>query len=115
MEAPYEINDWRVSERYEHIIGEKNWRFFSAAPPKLIFLMRTLHGMVTTLNRLNVALPWQLLLDKHLSDIYPAARELKLPKVITSQITHTFNDMARYLKIHIFKTNGNKAFPWIVC
>ena len=71
--------------------------------------MRTLHGMVTTLNRLNVALPWQLLLDKHLSDIYPAARELKLPKVIRTRSTHTFNGMARYLKVHIFKTNGNKV------
>jgi len=109
MEAPYEVRGWRVSERYDHIIGEKKWRFFSAAPPELIFLMRTLNGMVTTLNRLNVALPWQLLLDKHLSDIYPAARELKLPKVIRTRSTHTFNGMARYLKVHIFKTNGNKV------
>ena len=109
MEAPYEVRGWRVSERYDHIIGEKKWRFFSAAPPELIFLMRTLNGMVTTLNRLNVALPWQLLLDKHLSDIYPAARELKLPKVIRTRSTHTFNGMARYLKVHIFKINGNKV------
>ena len=61
------------------------------------------------LNRLDVALSWHLLLDKHLSDIYPVARELKLPKVITSQVTHTFNDMARYLKVHILKNNGNKV------
>ena len=109
IEAPYELKDWRISERFDHIIGEKKWWFCSAAPPKLIFLMRTLHGMITMLNRLDVALPWHLLLDMHISDIYPVARELKLPKVITSQVTHTFNDMARYLKVHILKNNGNKV------
>ena len=109
MEAPYEVRAWRVSERYDRIIGEKKWQFFAAAPPELIFLMRTLNGMITTLNRLNVALPWQLLLDKHLSDIYPAARELKLPKVIRTRSSHTFNGMARYLKVQIIKTNGNKV------
>ena len=109
IEAPYEVRAWRVSERYDRIIGEKKWQFFAAAPPELIFLMRTLNGMITTLNRLNVALPWQLLLDKHLSDIYPAARELKLPKVIRTRSTHTFNGMARYLKVHIIKTDGNKV------
>ena len=109
MKAPYEVKKWRVAERFDHIIGEKKLRFSSAAPPKLIFLMRSLHGIVTKFNRLNVALPWRLLLDKHLSDIYPAARELKLPKINTKRSTHTFNGMARYLKVYIFKTNGNKV------
>ena len=109
MEAPYEVKNWRVEERFDHIIGQNKWRFSSAVAPKLIFLMRSLHGMVTILYRLNVALPWQLLLDKHLSDIYPAARELKLPKVIRTRSSHTFNSMSRYLKVHIIKTNGNKV------
>ena len=109
LEAPYHVKDWRMSERFDQIVGELKWWFRSAAPPKLIFLIRTLHGMTTMLNRLDVPLPWQFLLDKHLSDIYPAARELKLPQVRTSQAIHTFDDMARYLKVHVVKSNGNKV------
>lgn len=109
MEAPYHVKDWKMSERFDQIVGELKWWFRSAAPPKLIFLMRTLHGLTTMLNRLDVALPWQFLLDKHLSDIYPEARELKLPEVKSSQGIHTFDDMARYLKVHVVKSNGNKV------
>jgi len=28
MEIPYEVRDWRLSECYDHIIGEKNGGFY---------------------------------------------------------------------------------------
>ena len=109
MEAPYHVKDWRMSERFDQIVGELKWWFRSAAPPKLIFLMRTLHGLTTMLKRLDVALPWQFLLDKHLSDIYPQARSLKLPEVKSTQTAHSFDEMACYLKVSVVKSNGNKV------
>ena len=109
MEAPYHVKDWKMSERFDQTVGELKWWFRSAAPPKLIFLMRTLHGLTKMLSRLDVALPWQFLLDKHLSDVYPEAQALNLPKVKSSQAIHSFNGMARYLKVHVVKTNGNKV------
>jgi predicted unusual protein kinase regulating ubiquinone biosynthesis (AarF/ABC1/UbiB family) len=108
VEAPYHVKNWRISERFDQTVGEMKWWFRSAAPPKLIFLMRTLHGLNTMLSRLDVALPWQFLLDKHLSDIYPEAQALQLPEIKTSKVIHSFNEMARYLKVHIVKTNGHE-------
>jgi predicted unusual protein kinase regulating ubiquinone biosynthesis (AarF/ABC1/UbiB family) len=108
VEAPYHVKNWRMSERFDQTVGEMKWRFRSAAPLKLIFLMRTLHDLTTILSRLDVALPWQFLLDKHLSDIYPEAQALQLTEFKTSQVIHSFDEMARYLKIHIVKKNGNK-------
>ena len=109
IEAPCNVKDWRMSERFDQIVGELKWWFRSAAPPQLIFLMRTLHGLTTMLNRLDVDLPWQFLLDKHLSDIYPEARALKLPEVKSANPIHSFNEMANYLKVHVVKSNGNKV------
>ena len=108
MKAPYNVKDWKMSERFDQTVGELKWWFRSAAPPKLIFLMRTLHGLTTMLGRLDVALPWQFLLDKHLSDVYPEAQALKLPEVKSSRAIHSFNEMARYLKVHVV-SNGNKV------
>ena len=108
LEAPFHVKNWRMNERFDQTVGELKWCFRSAAPPKLIFLMRTLHGLTTMLNRLDVALPWQFLLDKHLSDIYPEAQALQLPEIKTSQVIHSFDEMARYLKVHVV-TNGNKV------
>ncbi len=109
IEAPYHVKHWKMSERFDQIVGELKWWFRSAAPPKLIFLMRTLHGLMTMLNRLDVALPWQFFLDKYISDIYPQARALKLPEVNSSQPIHSFSVMARFLKVHVVKSNGNKV------
>jgi predicted unusual protein kinase regulating ubiquinone biosynthesis (AarF/ABC1/UbiB family) len=107
VEAPYHVKNWRMGDRFDQIVGEMKCWFRSAAPPKLIFLMRTLHGLTTMLSRLDVALPWQFLLDKHLSDIYPEAQALQLPEIETLKKIHFFDEMARYLKIHVV-TNGNK-------
>jgi predicted unusual protein kinase regulating ubiquinone biosynthesis (AarF/ABC1/UbiB family) len=107
VEAPYHLKNWRMSERFDQTVGELKWWFRSAAPPKLLFLIRTLYGLTTMLSRLDVALPWHFLLDKHLSDIYPKAQALQLPEIKTSKVIHSFDKMARYLKVHI-ATNGNK-------
>ena len=70
--------------------------------------MRTLHGLTTMLKRLDVALPWQFIMDKILSDIYPQARSLLLPEVEASAQGPAFDSMAQYMKVHVVKSNGNK-------
>lgn len=107
IEAPYHVKDWRMSERFDQIVGDMKWWFRSASPPELIFLMRTLHGLATMLRRLDVALPWQFIMDKILSDVYPAARALTLPEVDSNG--STFDSMAQYMKVHVVKSNGNKV------
>lgn len=109
VEAPYEVKDWRMSERFDQIVGDLKWWFRSAAPPQLIFLMRTLHGLTSMLRRLDVPLPWQFIMDKILSDIYPEARALSLPKLEGISPGRAFDSMARYLKVHVVKPNGNKV------
>lgn len=109
VETPYHVKDWRMSERFDQIVGEFKWWFRSSAPPRLIFLMRTLHGLTTMLRRLDVALPWQFIMDKMLTDIYPEARALTLPEVEKSPHAVAFDSIASCLKIHIVKTNENKV------
>ena len=109
IEAPYDVKEWRMSERFDQIVGDMKWWFRSAAPPKLIFLMRTLHGLTAMLRRLDVPLPWQFIMDQILSDIYPQARALTLPEVEGDSKSPAFDSMARYLKVHVVKSNGNKV------
>ena len=109
IEAPYDVKEWRMSERFDQIVGEMKWWFRSSAPPELIFLMRTLHGLTSMLRRLDVPLSWQFTMDKILSDIYPQALALTLPKVEGSSESSAFDSMARYLKVHVVKSNGNKV------
>lgn len=109
IEGPYDVKDWRMSERFDQIVGDLKWWFRSSAPPQLIFLMRTLHGLTTMLKRLDVALPWQFIMDKILSDIYPQARALTFPEVASSVPAPAFDSMARYLKVNVVKPNGNKV------
>jgi hypothetical protein len=61
------------------------------------------------LRRLDVPLSWQFTMDKILSDIYPQALALTLPKVEGSSESSAFDSMARYLKVHVVKSNGNKV------
>ena len=109
MEIPYNVNDWRMSERFNQIVGDMKWWFRSNAPPQLLFLMRTLNGLITMLKRLDVSLLWQFTMDKTLSDLYPQARALNLPKLESDSQGPAFDSMARYLKVHVVKTNGNEV------
>ncbi len=109
-EAPFDIRNWRLSERFDQIVGELKWWFRSAAPPSLIFLMRTLHGLCAMLERLDARLAWRFLLEKRCSDLYPEAKRLALPEVPASPASATrFDGVARYLQVHVIKSNGNKV------
>lgn len=109
IEAPYDIKDWRMSERFDQIVGEMKWWFRSAAPPELIFLMRTLHGLSTMLDRLDVKVPWRFILNNVCSDIFPEAQAISIPEISSeSKKILRLNEIAKYLKVNVIKPNGNK-------
>ncbi len=97
-----------MSERFDGIAGEMKWWFRSAAPPELIFLMRTLHGLVTLLSRLQAKLPWRFILRSLCEDMYPAARAITLPEPPKGPATK-FNGVAQLLKAHVTKAAGNEV------
>ncbi len=108
-EAPYHAKDWQISERFDGIVGDLKWWFRSAAPPELIFLMRTLHGMSLMLKRLDVPLPWQFNFNQLCRDLFPQARAFKLPAVPKMEEgAPGFHEMATLLKVHVIKADGNE-------
>ncbi|GJL78089.1 MAG: hypothetical protein NPINA01_10780 [Nitrospinaceae bacterium] len=110
IEAPYDIKDWQMSERFDGIVGEMKWWFRSAAPPGLIFLMRTLHGLSVMLERLDAKIPWRFILDRSCSDVYPEARAIDIPEVPSApEKILRLDGIAQYLKVSVIKANGNKV------
>lgn len=109
VDTPYNVKEWRISERFDQIVGDMKWWFRSSATPQLLFLMQTLLGLTTMLKRLDVSLPWQFTMDEILFDIYSQARALTVPEVETGSQVPDFDSIARYLKIHVVKSNGNEV------
>jgi predicted unusual protein kinase regulating ubiquinone biosynthesis (AarF/ABC1/UbiB family) len=55
----YSVRDWRVGERISAIAGDLRWNFRMAGPPAMIFLMRTLHGLMQYLSALQQKVDWR--------------------------------------------------------
>ncbi|MFQ5449094.1 MAG: ABC1 kinase family protein [Nitrospinaceae bacterium] len=109
-DAPYNVAEWRMSERFDQIVGEMKWWFRSAAPPALIFMMRTLHGLAVMLERLDARLPWRYILDRSCAEEYASVRSLTVPEPsVAPEKILGFDGMARYLKVSVVKPNGNKV------
>lgn len=109
-DAPFDVKDWRMSERFEGVVGELKWWFRSAAPPLLIFLMRTLHGLSAMLKRLDAKLPWRFHMDNLCYDLYPAAKNLLLPEVSQAGVkSMPFNGIAQLMKVHVKKPGGTEV------
>jgi predicted unusual protein kinase regulating ubiquinone biosynthesis (AarF/ABC1/UbiB family) len=110
IEAPYDIKDWRMSERFDRIVGEMKWWFRSSAPPELIFLMRTLHGLSTMLERLDAKISWRFILNQLCSDLYSQAQAVSLPEIsCDNENVLRLDGIAKFLKINVVKPNGNKV------
>lgn len=109
-DAPYNMDDWKISERFDNIAGELKWWFRSAAPAKLIFMMRTLYGLTAMLKRLQTPLPWRFILNNLCSEMYPAARRIVIPDLLpASRPAPKFSGVAAYLKVHVIKPGGSEV------
>ncbi|MGV7221839.1 MAG: ABC1 kinase family protein [Nitrospinales bacterium] len=109
-DAPFDVKEWRISEKIESLVGDLKWWFRSAAPPELIFLMRTLHGMTVTLGRLDAQLSWKFFLDQICGDLYDQARAIKIEDIPEIKASSPgFDGLSSFLKVHVVKPDGNNV------
>jgi predicted unusual protein kinase regulating ubiquinone biosynthesis (AarF/ABC1/UbiB family) len=108
-DGPFDVKEWKISEKIESLVGELKWWFRSAAPPELIFLMRTLHGMTVILGRLDAQLSWKFFLDQICGDLYDQARAYKIDDLPDKKETAPgFDRLSSFLKVHVEKADGKK-------
>lgn len=55
---PFDPLKWDLGLRVSAVLGEDRWNFRMAAPPTLLFLMRSWHGLLTFLTQLRSPTPW---------------------------------------------------------
>jgi len=108
-DAPFDISQWEINKRWDDIVGDLKWWFRSAAPPRIIFLMRTFHGLATHLQKLNVSISWSNLLYEAAGDLFPKARSWPLPECTVVEGVPNFKGISQYLKIDVKKGNGNRV------
>ncbi len=106
---PFDLDGWEINRRWDDIVGDLKWWFRSAAPPRIIFLMRTFHGLASHLRKLKVSVSWSRLLDEIAGDLFRKAREWPLPESdIKEEMIH-FGGLSRFLKIDVRKGEGNRV------
>lgn len=109
FDYPYDVKDWKLSESIDSVAGDLKWWFRSSAPPKFIFLMRTIHGLITMINRLNTRQSWKYILDDACGDLYPEVRAFNIPQLDEAQNDVSFSSLSQYLKVYVKKTNGGRV------
>ncbi|QPJ63532.1 MAG: hypothetical protein G3M70_17285 [Candidatus Nitronauta litoralis] len=109
QDEPFDFDDWNINKRWDDIVGDLKWWFRSAAPPRVIFLMRTFHGLVNHLGKLKVSISWSFLLDDVAGDLFEQASEWPLPEFDENEEAANFDGLSRYLKIDVRKGNGNRV------
>ncbi len=108
-DAPFDISQWDINRRWDDIVGDLKWWFRSAAPPRIIFLMRTFHGLATHLQKLKVSVSWSNLLYEAAGDLFSKARTWPLPECPVVEGAPNFRGISQYLKIDVKKGNGNRV------
>ncbi len=109
QDCPFDIDEWELNKRWDAIVGELKWWFRSAAPTRIIFLMRTFHGLASHLGKLNVSISWSNLLDEVAGDLYVEARNWPLPECDLASVGTNFQGLSEFLKIDVKKSNGNRV------
>jgi predicted unusual protein kinase regulating ubiquinone biosynthesis (AarF/ABC1/UbiB family) len=61
---PFDPSQWNLGSRVTEILGDDRWNFRIAAPPSLMFLMRTLHGLLKFLTDLTAPVAWRPLFEE---------------------------------------------------
>lgn len=63
----FRVQNYRLAERLENVLGDLRWWFRAAGPPDLTYLMRAFHGVLQHLQALDVELCWYRILRDCLS------------------------------------------------
>lgn len=105
VEHPYDTSDWRLSERLNDLLADERMNFRMAGPPKLIYLLRSFHALITYLSGLEAKVLWGRALEVHLKKHHQAMNELTLPSIPTED----YNTLAKYLKVQVSRDGQLKA------
>jgi hypothetical protein len=54
----FSVQQWRLSERVQEILGDFRWNFRMAGPPDLMYFMRAFQGLVQYLEALETQVDW---------------------------------------------------------
>jgi hypothetical protein len=98
-DAPFDAGEWRLGERADAIAGDLKWWFRSAAPARLILLMRIFHGLVDLLVRLDARVCWKRELEAVAGEEFAAARALAVASAPSS--SPRFDSMATRLRVRV--------------
>ncbi|PQO34167.1 hypothetical protein DTL21_11555 [Bremerella cremea] len=105
VEHPYDVSQWRLSERLNELLGEQRMNFRMAGPPRLIFLMRAFQAVLTYLKGLDAKVMWGRLIEEHIRRQRTQVDRLILPKLASED----FSVLAKQMKVEVRRDGRVKA------
>lgn len=78
---PYDLTRWRLSERLNALLGDDRMNLRIAGPPRLLFLLRAFHNVVTYLKGLDAKVSWSQQIESHLIQNRRGMNTISLPRV----------------------------------
>jgi hypothetical protein len=106
-EYPYDVTDWNLAERVTDILGDDRWNFRIAGPARLIFLLRSFHGLAWYLTGLATPIFWQRAFMTSVGSLSGDMADLQILPEEASKCG--FDSMARYLKIRVIEDGRTKV------
>lgn len=58
-DGPFDVRQWRVSERLAKVLGDDRWNFRFAGPASLLYFIRAFQGLVQYVDLLDVRIDWR--------------------------------------------------------
>ncbi len=106
----FRLEEWKLEQKITDLLGEKRWWFRSAGSSDLLLLMRAFQGLTQQLKHLQIHLNWWNLLEKSVDEsVLQHARDLDLPKIMTSETEFKALDFASQArKLHVKITQNNQ-------
>jgi predicted unusual protein kinase regulating ubiquinone biosynthesis (AarF/ABC1/UbiB family) len=96
------IDEWRLGERTEELLGELRWWFRSSSPPDVLLLIRAFQGLLTQLKALDIVLPWWPLLWRTVGEELLAEAQAFEPPPLPQELVALLEGpppIARLLKV----------------
>jgi predicted unusual protein kinase regulating ubiquinone biosynthesis (AarF/ABC1/UbiB family) len=110
---PYDMADWKLSDRLADILGDDRWNFRIAGPASLIFTLRAFHGLSHYLSALATNVNWQACFDEAIAPLRAQLAALSLPVVGNpakeGKQSAGFRSVAKHLKIRVTEAGQTKV------
>lgn len=76
---PYDLNEWKLEERIEKLLGENKWWFRSSGSSSFLELMKSFYGIIKIIRKLEVNINWHEEILKYASHFNIADINRSLP------------------------------------